>query len=123
MPRRAATATAAPVERRGMPRIRVLVDVEVDPHLDGTYVFARGTAINPTGVFVRTDAPLPPGTELRLRIADDCGVQLEVEGVVAWWNPPSLTAIDPGMGVRFVGLAAPERRRLTALVGRIAYLG
>ena len=121
MPPRA--VTAAPVERRAAPRIRVLIDVEVDPRIDGTYLFARGTAINATGMFVRTDCPLPPGTELRLRVADDLGVQLELEGVVAWWNRPSATAIDPGMGVRFVGVAPPERQRLTALVGRIAYLG
>lgn len=120
MPRRA--ATAASVERRATPRIRVLIDVEVDPHLDGTYVFARGTAINPTGMFVRTDAPLPPGTELRLRVADERGVQLELEGVVAWWNPATVTAIDPGMGVRFLGVTAPARRCLARLVGRIAYL-
>src|SRR4051794_11724699 len=106
MPRRDATA---PVERRADPRIRVLVDVEVDPRIDGTYLYARGTAISATGMFVRTDAPLPPGTELRLRVADDGGVQLELEGVVAWWNPPSPIAIDPGMGVRFVGVGATQR--------------
>jgi uncharacterized protein (TIGR02266 family) len=123
MSRRTATVTAPPRDRRREPRIRVLVDVAVDPHLDGTYLFARGTSINVTGVFVRTDAPLPPGTELRLRVADHGGVQLELEGVVAWWNPPSPIAIDPGMGVRFVGVGPAERRRLTDLVGRIAYLG
>lgn len=124
MARRAGTATAtATRERRGAPRIKVLVDVEVDPHCDGTYVFARGTAISATGMFVRTGAPLPPGTALRLRVADDEGDQLELEGVVAWWNPPGPGAIDPGMGVRFVGVGAAQRQRLTALVGRIAYLG
>jgi len=121
MPRRALSAESG--ERRAAPRIRVLVDVEVDPNLDGTYLFARGAQINATGMFVRTDAPLPPGTELRLRVDDGDGTQVELEGVVAWWNPPSPVAIDPGMGVRFVGLGTPERQRLTALVGRIAYLG
>lgn len=122
MSRRASSAVAV-AERRVAPRIRVLVDVEVDPYLDGNYVYAHGAAVNATGMFVRTAAPLPPGTGLRLRVADDAGVQLELEGEVAWWNPPGPTAIDPGMGVRFVGAAVSSRRRLLALVGRIAYLG
>lgn len=112
------------VERRAIPRIRVLVDVEVDPHVDGTYLYARGAAISASGMFVRTANPSPPGTELRLRVAADDGEgPLELEGVVAWWNPFGLATIDPGMGVRFVGVGAPARKRLTALVGRIAYLG
>ena len=112
-------------ERRSAPRIRVLIDVLVDPHRDGTYLYARGTAINATGLFVRTEDPLPPGTELRLRVPDDDEDEppVELEGVVAWWNPPGPGAIDPGMGVRFVGVGAAARRRLAALVGRIAYLG
>jgi uncharacterized protein (TIGR02266 family) len=100
----------------------VLIDVEVDPMCDGTYVFARGTAINADGLFVCTHHPEAPGTELRLRLDDD-GDPLEFEGVVAWCNPVGPTAIDPGMGVRFVGAKATDRRRLLALVGRIAFLG
>jgi Tfp pilus assembly protein PilZ len=71
---------------------------------------------------VRTARPESPGTALRLRLTDDLGA-LEFEGVVAWSNPPGPTAIDPGMGVRFVGVKASDRRRRLALVGRVAYLG
>lgn len=112
----------AAVDRRSAPRIKVLVDVEVDPTCDGTYVFARGTAVNGDGIFVYTPRPEPVGTGLRLRLRDDEG-PLEFEGVVMWANPPGPTVLDPGMGVRFVAARARERRRLMALVGRIAYLG
>lgn len=115
-------AALSPVERRGAPRIAVLIDVEVDPGCDGTYLFARATSVSADGLFVRTATPEAPGTALRLRIVDDAGVTVALEGVVAWCNPPGPSAIDPGMGVRFVGVHARDRQRLTALIGRIAYL-
>ena len=119
MARRAATA---PAERQRAPRIAVLIDVLVDPSCDGTYLFARATAVNADGLFVRTTAPELPGTALRLRVPCDDGTTIELEGVVAWSNPAGPTAIDPGMGVRFVGASARARRQLMGQIGRIAYL-
>jgi uncharacterized protein (TIGR02266 family) len=119
MPRRAASTL---VERRVAPRIAVLIDVEVDPRCDGTYLFARATDVNADGLFVRTATPEPPGTALRLRVVDDLGVTVALEGVVAWCNPPGPGAIDPGMGVQFLGVGPDDRARLTTLIGRIAYL-
>ena len=116
---RALPSLRAPEERRRAPRIKVLIDVLIDPACDGTYVFARGTAVSADGLFIQTAQPEPIGTALRLRIDDD-GLWLEFEGVVAWTNPPG--TIDPGMGVRLVRTRASDRRRLLALVGRVAYL-
>ena len=121
MARRAATASP-PQDRRTAPRIPVLIDVLVDPRCDGTYLFARATAVSADGLFVRSATPEPPGTALRLRVVDDDGATVELEGVVAWTNPAGPGAIDPGMGVRFVDSSAATRRRLVALIGRIAYL-
>jgi hypothetical protein len=44
---------------------------------------------------------------------------------VIWVNPyrpDALANLDPGMGVRFVELRAPVRRRLLELIRRIAYI-
>ena len=71
---------------------------------------------------MRTATPEPPGTALRLRVVDDLGVTVALEGVVAWCNPPGPGAIDPGMGVQFLGVGPDDRARLTTLIGRIAYL-
>jgi hypothetical protein len=37
-------------------------------------------------------------------------------------TPDALTNLDPGMGVRFVGLRPAQRRRLLELIRRIAYI-
>ncbi|MBK9032350.1 MAG: PilZ domain-containing protein [Myxococcales bacterium] len=118
---RRATARSG-LERRSSTRIEVLIDVLVDPRCDGTYLFARATSVSADGLFVRCAEPEPVGTALRLRIVDDDDTTIELEGEVAWRNPAGLGAIDPGMGVRFVGASTAARRRLMALIGRIAYL-
>lgn len=127
-------------ERRAAPR--VLVDLEVDYRSEDTYLFASSRDISATGIFIRTIEPLPPGTHLNLRfrrdpdaaevapaaadvVADAAASGLELEGEVIWVNPyrpDALANLDPGMGVRFVGLRAPGRRRLLELIRRIAYI-
>jgi type IV pilus assembly protein PilZ len=109
-------------DRRAAPR--VLVDLEVDYALEDNYLFAYITDISETGIFVRTTTPEPPGTHLNLRFSP--GAQpLEVEGEVIWVNPfrpGAPDSINPGMGIRFVGLDDELRDRLLELVRRFAYL-
>ena len=50
---------------------------------------------------------------------------MAVEGEVIWINPyrPGDTNhVDPGMGVRFIGLTDEDRERLVKLVRCFAYL-
>lgn len=105
---------------------RVLVDLEVDYRSEDTYLFASSKDISATGIFIRAIEPLPPGTRLNLRFRDDAGRDDEgLEGEVIWVNPyrpDALTNLDPGMGVRFIALSAPARRRLLELIRRIAYI-
>lgn len=135
------------LDRRAAPRL--LVAIDVDYRDQDTYLFASSRDISETGLFVRTLEPLPPGTRLSLRFrpdaADDGAADddddddalragagsrepaelLELEGEVIWVNPyrpDALTNLDPGMGVRFIGLRAPVRRRLLELIRRIAYI-
>lgn len=105
---------------------RVLVDLEVDYRSEDTYLFTSSKDISATGIFIRALEPLPPGTRLNLRFRIDPAVDdEELEGEVIWVNPyrpDALTNLDPGMGVRFVALRAPARRRLLELIRRLAYI-
>lgn len=119
------------LERRGADRrgdARMLVDYVVDYRRTDTYLFAPIRDISSTGIFVRTLEPSPSGTRLNLRFPPPPGADdepaLELEGEVIWVNPyrpDSLGNLDPGMGVRFVGLRPGGRERLLELIRRIAY--
>ena len=119
---------SAVAERRAAPR--VLLDLEVDYAREENFLFAYITDISTTGIFIRTTQPEPPGTPLNLRFTppdddDPDATPMAVEGEVIWINPylPSdVNHVDPGMGVRFIGLTDQDRDRLLRLVRRFAFL-
>jgi type IV pilus assembly protein PilZ len=97
------------------------VDVRSADH----FLYAYVTNISEMGIFVRTDAPLPIGTELALLLApDDDDVPFEVRGCVTWINPVREHGenLNPGMGIRFEDLTPEARERVVELVRTIAYL-
>jgi len=122
----AAAAVPAPVrdaDRRDGPR--VLVDLEVDYASEENYLFAYITDISAMGIFIRTNAPEPPGTRINMRFTPPGGPELNLEGRVMWVNPyraGSYDNINPGMGVQFVDLDAPQREQIVNLVRTFAYL-
>jgi type IV pilus assembly protein PilZ len=106
---------------------RVLVDLEVDYKCEDTFLFAYITDISAMGIFVRTNAPEPPGTRLNLRFTPPggAGTPFEFEGIVIWINPyrpGDHDNLNPGMGIQFVDLAPGQREQLTELVKTFAYL-
>lgn len=114
-------------DRRRFPR--VLVDLEVDYSHEDTYLFAYIRDISATGLFVRTNAPEPPGTRLNVRftptLASRGAPPLELEAEVIWINayrPGHSDNLHPGMGIRFVDLDPDDRARLVDFVKRFAYL-
>jgi uncharacterized protein (TIGR02266 family) len=111
-------------DRRLAPRI--LVDIEVDYACEDTYLFAYITDMSAFGIFVRTNAPEPKGTELHLRFTPPGEAKsLAVEGRVVWLNPYRPGDMDnthPGMGIEFVNLDELTRERLVELVRKIAYI-
>jgi type IV pilus assembly protein PilZ len=119
-----------PAERRsgGIDRrihTRITVDIEVDYKSADTFLFAYITDISAMGIFIRTNAPEPPGTLLNLTFTPPGGPQLNLEGRVMWVNPfrpGSYDNINPGMGVQFVDLSAPQRENIVQLVRTFAYL-
>jgi uncharacterized protein (TIGR02266 family) len=112
-------------DRRRAPR--VLVNLVVDFASQANFLFAYIRDISTTGIFVGTDTPEPAGTRLNLRFtAPGTTEVLDVEGEVIWVNPYRPGARDnlnPGMGVRFVGLSAEENAVLLGFVKTFALLG
>jgi len=104
---------------------RVTVDIEVDYKSADNFLFAYITDISAMGIFIRTNAPEPPGTKLNLSFAPAGGPRLNLEGRVMWVNPyrpGSYDNINPGMGVQFVDLSAEQREQIVNLVRTFAYL-
>src|ERR1043165_288728 len=104
---------------------RVMVDIEVDYKSADTFLFAYITDISAMGIFIRTNAPEPPGTLLNLRFTPPGGPQRALEGRGMWVTPSrpgSYDNINPGMGVQFVDLGPPQRDQIVQLVRTFAYL-
>ncbi len=76
--------------------VRVLVDF----HCHDGVRFEYATTLGPGGVFVETDAPLEPGTPLkvRFRLAGSDTLH-EIEGRVAWSNAPDGTPNGGSLGM------------------------
>lgn len=100
----------------------------VDVQRGDTFLFAYVTNVSEMGIFVRSEDPLPVGTDIKVRIASVTrwigAPPLELDGIVAWINPykPYADNPNPGMGVRFVSLTGAQRERLVQLVRTVAYL-
>jgi type IV pilus assembly protein PilZ len=123
----AADASSEPpssgLERRRNDRFEVTW--QVDCETEDTFLYAYITNISEMGIFVKTDKPLPVGTELVLRFAPPSAQETFVlKGVVQWVNPirPLGENLNPGMGIRFQSLALADRERIVEAVRTIAYV-
>ena len=120
-----AAAQDAGSERRTYERFDTWLHVDVAS--DDAFLFAYITNISEMGIFIRSEAPLSIGTELRLRFSPggpEDGPALELDGMVVWINPMRANGDNPnpGMGVRFSNLLPEQRERVVALVRTVAYL-
>jgi hypothetical protein len=109
---------------------RVPTFVEVDYRTEGTFLFTSfgaRVATAPLGIFVRTEDPLPQGTQLQLHFTPPsplpdgalAGSAFELRGEVVW---TTRDAERTGMGVRFFAVEPNELVRLLELVRTIAYV-
>ena len=99
-------------KRRGHERIRVNREFDTMEEFIAEYV----SDISQSGVFIRSDDPLPTGTKVELRftiIYEDMEI-IEGVGEVTRVVLPGTGAL-PGMGVAFVKLASSSQ----ALVDRV----
>jgi PilZ domain-containing protein len=88
-------------ERRHYDRSRLIVDVFFDGK-DATGV-ASARDISPGGLYMNTQANLPEGSVLMVRIPFGENRQVVVNGEVVYHNP------GRGVGVRFEGLSQDDR--------------
>lgn len=72
--------------------------------------------LSESGVFLRTDRPVAPGTPLQLELQDRSGHSLELEGSVIWVRIRADGFAPSGMGVALHALSDRDRSLLTELV-------
>lgn len=103
---------------------RFATEIKVDYRSGENFLFSYIRNISEMGIFIRSDDPLPVGTEIELCFRPDGEDPLDVRGLVVWVNPvkPIGENLNPGMGVRFENLTPELRERLVDLVRTIAYL-
>jgi type IV pilus assembly protein PilZ len=97
----------------------------VDCETEDTFLYACIGNISELGIFVQTTDPLPVGTSLTLRFTAPRSAEMFVlEGKVQWVNTlrPLHDNPNPGMGIRFSQLTAPDRERIVEIIRTIAYL-
>lgn len=82
---------------------------------DGERVNGQASRIGPDGLFIESSNPLPIGTKIVVEFAlpESPLEWLEARGVVAWICPKAdQYEFSQGMGVKFVELSPPVRRRI-----------
>ncbi|HUB07101.1 MAG TPA: PilZ domain-containing protein [Myxococcales bacterium] len=105
-------------ERRQHPRI--LLNERCWCEAEDVSVFAPMGNLSEGGLFVRTQLPLPVGTEatLRFHLGDD-GPEHEVKAVVVW-GTSGAAASPSGMGLRFTSAAPEAVAGIRILVSRLS---
>lgn len=101
--------------------------IAVDYSSGDNFLFSYLSNISEMGIFIRTDDPLPVGTELKLRFGEvsmNGSGPLQLTGVVTWINPVRAPGGSPnaGMGVKFLELSPQQREAVVHLVRTVAYL-
>ena len=86
-----------------------------------SFVNSYLSSIGKGGVYIKTDRPLPRGTQFHLKIhLPDEEKELEVFCEVAWASTPEVAAaegnISPGMGVRFLNLSPEGKTRIQKIL-------
>jgi type IV pilus assembly protein PilZ len=104
---------------------RYQVKMQVDYSSGENFLFSYIDNISEVGIFIATTSPLLPGTPIKLRFSPQGETRsFEVSGQVVWINPyhPGGENINPGMGIKFVGLTEEQKQKIQELITTIAYI-
>lgn len=98
------------VERRGTPRISMVLAADVIEVPGGAKMSARTADISQTGCYIDTLNPMPQGSRVRLRLTHHQEV-FETVATVAYASP------GLGMGLKFGEVSAEQQERLNGWLG------
>ncbi len=102
---------------------RVPLKLQVDCQFAGNFLFEYATDISQHGIFIQSEKPLAPGSEVTLQFTLPEGQQtIEVAGKVIWVNKKTESSRNPGMGVQFTRINDIDKETITSLVRRLAVL-
>lgn len=107
-------------ERRREPRAPI--ELRVDYRRLNAFFADYTCNISRGGTFIRTDAPLPVGTEFRFLLGvPGLPEPISLTGRVQWTVQPGRAPedADPGMGIGFIFRSEAERHRVTAVVEKL----
>ncbi len=120
----AAAAHAAPqpsavqpplVDRRRQPRAPI--NIRIDYQTVDAFFSEFASNINQGGLYIKTNKPLPPGTQLNIQFLLPNNTRpIQVVGEVVWVNEKTTKGINPGMGIKFGELDAEAKAQINELV-------
>lgn len=101
--------------------IRVPIQLKVDVESPNNhYLFEYSANLSQSGIFIHTADPLNPGTQVQLNFTLPDAYSIRTRGEVIWVNDED--EVDPGMGIKFLGLSLQDRERILTALKKIAIL-
>jgi type IV pilus assembly protein PilZ len=101
--------------------IRIPIALKVDMEVPNDhYLFEYSTNLSQSGIFIQTDDPLEPGTLVQLQFTLPDAHLIRTRGEVMWVNEDD--EVEPGMGIKFMGLSLEDRERILTAIKKIAIL-
>src|SRR3954469_3451999 len=84
--------------------VRVPIQLKVDVEIPNDhYLFEYSSNLSENGIFIQTDDPLMPGTEVSMAFSLPDAHLIRTRGQVVWMTMEE-DAEDSGMGIKFMGL-------------------
>ncbi len=101
--------------------IRVPIQLKVNMQSPNNhYLFEYSSNLSQSGIFIHTDDPMEPATQLFLEFSLPDDYIIRCRGEVIWVNDEEEG--EAGMGIKFMGLALEDRERILAALKKIAIL-
>jgi uncharacterized protein (TIGR02266 family) len=114
------SARARAFDKRREPRIPIQLKVDIESPNDH-YLFEYSSNLSQSGIFIHTADPLEPGTLVNMQFALPESALIRCRGEVIWVNDEE-EGEEPGMGIKFIGLADEDRESILNALKKLAIL-